>query len=212
MWIDRTWLKNINPINKVLSSILMVAVILLTRKVWFSCLLILCFYLLAKERCEKDGCLIALFFSVIAIFYPPFLWISKIILVGIYLVIVCQGFDFEQVKYLLEKCLPNNSLLLDYFTNWMYERRLVKVNYLQLEEIRKSYGLDNTKEIQKQMKQKAKERAKIEIDEVKTLKKLRFYGVYPTKTYIHPWTFEVWDRNYLFGHLLLLIFTVVLGR
>ncbi len=213
MWIDRSWMKNIHPVSKILSSILMVATILLIDKAFYLLIVHVLFYFLVEEHPLLRKCImLSLVFNVFAVFLPIWLGLNKLILLIAYFGFILKDSTLEKGMYLIEQILPVNSNMAITLTNGLYLLRLIKTNYLQLEQIQKSYGLEKNLPLQIKMLKQAKKQAKLEMNEVKILQKLRFYGAYPRRTKIKQYPFEVWDRNYLMSHLLFLILSIIMGR
>ncbi len=212
MWIDKSWLKEMHPVNKVVSGILMVVAILFIKNPYYLLAInALFFFLLKGEDWLEKGVLVSFVLNLLALFVPFWLGFSKFLLILLYGILVLSKASLEEMEYLLEIVAPINSSFSIRLSNRLSFLRLLKKRYRELERIGKSYGLPENTRLKRDLIKRCYNETKMEMTEIKTLKKLRFYGVYPRRTRISSYTFHLWDRNYLMGHILFLIFALVLG-
>lgn len=212
MWIDKSWLKEMHPVNKVMSGILMVMAILFIKNLYYLLAMhVLFFFLVRGESLLEKGVLISFVLNLLALLIPFLLGFSKFLIILLYGILVLSKTSFEEIEYLIEIIAPINSSFSVMLSNGLSFLHLFKKRYRELEIIGKRYGLPENRRLKRDLVKRCYNETKMEMKEIKTLKKLRFYGIYPRRTRISSYTFDLWDRNYLMSHILFLIFALVLG-
>lgn len=154
-----------------------------------------------------------LIIAIIASFYPPLLWISKILLFINYIIIVKKITKASDLRYVLEVTLYKfQSRKITYRILYtIYYFKYLNRNYRLLGRLKDEYGIENDWFFIKFRWNKAKSKTKNEMNEFITMNSLRFYNYSKNRTYIEKPTWERWDNYYVIAHTILLIFIIIYG-
>ena len=91
-----------------------ISIIFIQDSVFFMIVSFFFFALLHRHRYTGMMSLIATLIAIVAIFYPQLLWISKILILIVYVCLLTRFIHAPMIKYIFEKTLYNFSLSLSF--------------------------------------------------------------------------------------------------
>ena len=207
-------LYQVNVISKVIGLILTLISIILIKIPSFVVLLsIVMLIISANYKYTFRYSLVNLLVSIIASFYPPLLWISKIMLFINYTIIVKKITKASDLRYVLEVTLYKfQSRKITYHILYIiYYFKYLNRNYKLLGRLKDEYGIKNDWFFVKFRWKKAKSKTKNEMNEFITMNSLRFYNYSSNRTYIEKPTWERWDSHYVIAHVIMFVFIIIYG-
>lgn len=214
MFNHKSILYEVNPFLKIGCYIFFLLLVIFIHRPLYVVAFFAITYLLtgADELLQKTSA-IGTGISLITVFYPQLLWITKLGMLILYTMMLIKITNEEHLKYIVEKVFyrfQNKEItyVLTYLINYY---KFLKENYQKIDRIRKEYGLEKKPEYQKTILKKARQKAKKEVAEVMTIYQLRFYNLYRTKTYYQKLSWARWDSDYLLGHIALFVTILLLG-
>lgn len=214
MFNHKSILYEVNPFLKIGCYIFFLLLVIFIHRPLYVVAFFAITYLLtgADELLQKTSA-IGTGISLITVFYPQLLWITKLGMLILYTMMLIKITNAEHLKYIVEKVFyrfQNKEItyVLTYLINYY---KFLKENYQKIDRIRKEYGLEKKPEYQKTILKKARQKAKKEVAEVMTIYQLRFYNLYRTKTYYQKLSWARWDSDYLLGHIALFVTILLLG-
>lgn len=214
MFNHKSILYEVNPFLKIGCYIFFLLLVIFIHRPLYVVAFFAITYLLtgADELLQKTSA-IGTGISLIMVFYPQLLWITKLGMLILYTMMLIKITNAEHLKYIVEKVFyrfQNKEItyVLTYLINYY---KFLKENYQKIDRIRKEYGLEKKPEYQKTILKKARQKAKKEVAEVMTIYQLRFYNLYRTKTYYQKLSWARWDSDYLLGHIALFVTILLLG-
>ena len=214
MFNHKSILYEVNPFLKIGCYIFFLLLVIFIHRPLYVVAFFAITYLLtgADELLQKTSA-IGTGISLITVFYPQLLWITKLGMLILYTMMLIKITNEEHLKYIVEKVFyrfqkKEITYVLTYLINYY---KFLKENYQKIDRIRKEYGLEKKPEYQKTILKKARQKAKKEVAEVMTIYQLRFYNLYRTKTYYQKLSWARWDSDYLLGHIALFVTILLLG-
>lgn len=209
------YLYDVNSISKLIGLILFIAGITYIQEAWYLTIFHVVSFLLTEEYPYlRKMAIVGIGVGLVSILFPQLLWINKLICILLYLCFLIKITKLEQVKYFIETLFYQfqNSKITSFFVFILYFTKEMKKNYRRIENIRKSYGLEKNSEFFKRLWKQAFFQTKTDVKELMMIHKMRFYNTYPKRTYLEKEKWELWDVYYLMSHVLLLIFSTIIGR
>lgn len=208
-------LYQVNIFSKLIGIILFLITIILLQNIALIVLLSIGLFIISKNyKYISIYSLITLLITILISFFPQILWISKMLVMINYIIIVNKITYVKDVRYLVEKTLykfQNKKLTYNVLYK-IYILKYMKKNYRKLNNLIDEYGLIKNYETIKFLHKKAYIKAKNEIEEVINIINLRFYNYSKERTYIDKPTWERWDNKYILVFLIILLFVIVYGR
>lgn len=207
-------LYQVNIISKILGILLALLSIIFIKIPGLIVLISIALLLLSSSfKYTFSYSIVSLLISIIASFYPPLLWISKILIIINYLILIKKITNTLDLRYMLEVTLYKfQSKKITYHILYViYFFKYLKKNHKVLGKLRDEYGIKNDWFYIRFSWKKAYLKTKHEMNELMIINNLRFYNYSSKRTYLERPTWERWDSGYLFFHLLLLIFSIVYG-
>lgn len=214
MFNHKSILYEVNPFLKIGCYIFfLLLVIFIHRSLYVVAFFAITYLLTGADELLQKTSAIGTGISLITVFYPQLLWITKLGMLILYTMMLIKITNAEHLKYIVEKVFyrfQNKEItyVLTYLINYY---KFLKENYQKIDRIRKEYGLEKKPEYQKTILKKARQKAKKEVAEVMTIYQLRFYNLYRTKTYYQKLSWARWDSDYLLGHIALFVTILLLG-
>lgn len=215
MYNDKIILNDVNSINKIICFVLFCSLIIFIQNPLLLLVFDVIFLLLTYEyKYLKYFSYGMIMIGILTVCFPPILWINKLACIILYGALVLKIMRLEQVKYLIElTCYSlQSSIITTRLTSFIYKMRLTKNNYQRIDSIRKSYGQEKNLKFVINTLKKSYHSSKQDAKEIVLIHKLRFYNLYPIRTYMSKPTWEKWDTDYLMIHLLILIIGIIIGR
>lgn len=215
MFNDNSIIKEVNIINKVVCYLLVIVCLLVCSQPIFMLFVNLFLLLITKqyENLFKTN-IINTGILVLCIFFPQFLWITKILTLVIYTILLKRVTKSTELRYVLESTLYRfQSKMITYRILYViYFIKYYKNNIKKLLILKDDYGLKINFEFIKFIIRKSYQKTKVELKDLMEVNKLRFYNYSKERTYIEKPTWESWDTNYLVSHLIIFLLTLFYGR
>ena len=207
-------LYQVNVISKILGIILSLVSIIYIQIPGLIVLISIILLLLSSSfKFTFRYSMISLAVSIFISFYPPFLWISKILIFINYLILIKKITNTSDLRYMLEVTLYKfQSKKITYHILYViYFFKYIKKNHKVLSKLRDEYGIHNDWFYIRFSWKKAYLKTKHEMNELMIINNLRFYNYSSKRTYLERPTWERWDSGYLLFHLSVLVFSIVYG-
>jgi len=215
MFSENSIIKEVNIINKFICYLLVVISLIVCSEPIFL-LFVDLFLLLITKQYEKlfKTNVINTMFLVLSMFFPQLLWITKILTLVIYTVLIKKVTKAIELRYVLESTLYRfQSKRITYHILYIiYFIKGYKNNIKKLLVLKDDYGINLNFEFIKFIIQKSYQKTKIELKNLMMINKLRFYNYSKERTYVEKPTWESWDINYLVSHIIIFLFTTFYGR
>lgn len=206
---------DINIICKILSIILMITSLTLLKSPVFLVFIGL-FFLVTTLEFKKISILamIGTFLSILATFYSPILFFSKLILLLIYMCLVKKITSAAEMRYILEITLYKfqSKKITFYILYIIYFFKQLKKNVKILDRLRDEYGMVRDLFYIRYSLRKAWKKTKYEMRELIQMNNLRFYNFSKQRTYVEKPKWESWDTKYLLIHLVFTVLICIYGR
>lgn len=215
MFNDNSILKEVNIINKVICFLLVLVSLIICNDAIF--LLFVDLFLMFVTREDSNLfkiTIVNIFFTIISIFFSQFLWISKILVLITYFVLLKKVTKAIELRYVLEYTLYRfkNKRITYRVLYVIYFVKYYKDNLVNLFLLKDDYGLTYSFSLIKFIVVKSFYKTKNKLNELMEINKLRFYNYYKNRTYIEKITWESWDVNYMIYHIIILLLTIFYGR
>lgn len=215
MFNDNSIIKEVNIINKVVCYLLVIVCLLVCSQPIFMLFVNLFLLLITKqyENLFKTN-IINTLILILCIFFPHFLWITKILTLVIYTILLKRVTKATELRYVLESTLYRfQSKMITYRILYiLYFIKYYKNNIKKLLILKDDYGLKINFQFIKFIVRKSYQKTKLELKNLMEVNKLRFYNYSKERTYIEKPTWESWDTNYLVSHLIIFLLTLFYGR
>ena len=215
MFNENSIIKEVNIINKVICYLLVIICLIICGEPIF--LLFVDLFLLLIVRDDPKLFKINVINTIIIVlcmFFPQFLWITKILTLVIYTVLLKRVTKAIELRYVLESTLYRfQSKKITYrILYFIYFIKYYKNNIKRFFALKDDYGMKVNFEFIKFIIKKAYIKTKIELKNLMEINKLRFYNYSKERTYIEKPSWESWDTNYLVSHLIIFLLTIFYGR
>lgn len=208
-------IKEVNILNKVVCYLIVFLSLLLVKEPIFIIFVNLFLLVITKQYSKLLKInIFNILVSLLSILFPQILWITKIVILIIYTILLKKVTKAIELRYVLESTLYRfQQKQITYRILYViYFGKYFKNNIKRLMVLKDDYGLEyNVKFIcfiVKQSYRKTKEQMK----EFMQINKLRFYNDSKEKTYIEKNSWESWDNNYLIIHIIIFLLTCFYGR
>lgn len=215
MFNENSIIKEVNIINKSLCYLIIIICLITCNESIFLLFVDLFLLLITKEdeKLFKTN-IVNTIILVLCMFFPQFLWITKILTLIIYTVLLKKVTKATELRYVLEKTLYRfQSKKVTYRILYIiYFIKYYKTNIKKLLILKDDYGIKVDYKFLKFIIKKAYQKTKIELNNLMEINKLRFYNYSKERTYIEKPTWESWDTNYLISHIIIFLFTMFYGR
>jgi len=215
MFSDNSILKEVNIINKVICFIIVLVSLVLCDDPVFM-LFVDIFLLLITREYKKifKVTVISAFFTILSVFYSQFLWITKVLMLIIYFMLLQRVTKAIELRYVLEYTLYRfKSKKITYRILYgIYFIKYYKDNLIRLFLLKDDYGLKFDFSLIKFILIKSFYKTKYQLTELMEINKLRFYNYYKDRSYIEKISWESWDVNYNIYHIIILLLTYFYGR
>ena len=156
-----------------------------------------------------------MFLSILSIFFPQILWITKIGILIIYTVLLKKVTQTVELRYVLESTLYRfQSKKITYKILYaIYFIKYFKKNIERMLVLKDDYSMPLNYKLIKFIIKHAYNKTKNQMEIFIEVNKLRFYNDSKNRTYIEKKeTWESWDTNYLIAHIIIMLLTVFYGR
>ena len=173
-----------------------ISIIFIQDSVFFMIVSFFFFALLHRHRYTGMMSLIATLISIVAIFYPQLLWISKILILIVYVCLLTRFIHAPMIKYIFEKTFYR-------FQSRSFTTFIVTIIYFP-ELLKKNYYMNLLKRVFRI--------SVSELKEIVLLHKLRLYNCKKERTFVDEVHWEKWDTSYLCVHILFFLVAIVWGR
>ena len=208
-------IKEVNILNKLLCYFIVLISLFIVKEPIFIVLVNLFLLIITKQypKLLKTN-IFNILVSLLAIIFPQILWITKIIIIVIYTILLKKVTKAIELRYVLESTLYRfQQKQITYRILYaIYFGKYFKNNVKRLVILKDDYELKcNIKLIVfiiKQSYNKTKEQMK----EFMQINKLRFYNDSKERTYIEKNSWESWDTNYFIIHIIIFLLTCFYGR
>lgn len=215
MFSKESIINEVNIINKAICYLVVVLGLIVCSEPIFL-LFVNIFLLLITKQYEKlfKINIVNAIILLISIIFPHFLWISKIITLVIYTLLLKKVTKITELRYLLESTLYRfKQKQVTYKILYiMYFFKYFNNNLKQMLFLKEDYGMKlNIKFIWFVIK-KSYQKTKDQLNELMKINKLRFYNYSKDRTYIEKTSWESWNNNYLICHVVIVVITFFYGR
>ena len=215
MFNETSIIKEVNIINKVLCVIIVLFISILCNDITFILFIDIFLLLITKQynHLFKYN-LIVTILLLLNYLFPHFLWITKILLIIIYIILLSKVTRITELRYIIEKTLYKfkNKKITYRFFYLIYFLKKFKNHFNKMLVLKDDYAIKLTPKflifIIKESYIKAKN-SKCDFIETNDI---RFYNFLKERTYIEKITWESFDTSYLICHIIILIITLVYGR
>lgn len=215
MFQDNSMIKEVNIVNKVICYLAVTISLMLCNQPLFM-VFVSMFLLLITRPFSKllKGNLILLIISILSIFIPQILWISKIGILIIYTILLTKVTKLIELRYILESSLYRfQSKQITYHILYiMYFGKYFTNNIKKMWLLKDDYGIRVSSKWIRFIIQKGYQKTKIQMQDFIDINKLRFYNDSKNRTYMNKPVWESWDTNYLLSHVIILFLTLFYGR
>lgn len=206
---------DINSICKMICVLILLIAFLLLKQPPFLVFIGIFLWVISLEF-KKTSILsmVGILLSIVASFYPQFLWIPKILLFCIYLSLVKKLTNPTQLRYMLEVTLYKfqSKKITFHILYLIYFFRHIKENMKVLDRLREEYGMRKDLFYFCFSLKKAWKKSKYEMNDLITMNSIRFYNYSKKRTYVEKPTWERWDTKYLLFHIMIFIVIYMYGR
>lgn len=215
MFNDNSIIKEVNIINKVLGYFVVLISLMFCRETIF--LLFINLFLLLITKQYDDLFKINIFntiITVLCLLFPQFLWITKIIILIIYTMLLKKVTKAIELRYVLESTLYRfQSKKITYrILYFIYFIKYFKNNIKKMILLKDDYEIKNDFKFIKFLIKKTYQKTRAQLNDLMEVNKLRFYNYSKDRTYIDKPTWESWDTNYIVSHLIIFLLTIFYGR
>lgn len=215
MFNDNSIIKEVNIINKFICYLIVIISLLLCKEVLFL-LFINLFLLLITKQYKKLFItnIINIFISLLAIIFPQILWITKLIILIIYTILLKKVTQAIELRYVLESTLYRfqKKKITYKILYFIYFIKYFKYNIRKLYILKDDYEIKVDFKFIKFLISKSYHKTKYQLTELMEINKLRFYNYTKDRTYIEKITWESWDTSYLISHIIIFLLTCFYGR
>lgn len=215
MFNENSIIKEVNIINKVVCYLLIIVCLFVCNESFFL-LFVDLFLLLITRNYQKlfKINILNTILLVLCIFFSHFLWITKIITLIIYTVLLTRVTKAIELRYVLESTLYRfQSKKITYRILYMiYFIKYYINNIKKFLTLKDDYGIKINFEFIRFIFKKTYQKTKMELRSLMEINKLRFYNYSKDRTYIEKPTWESWDTNFLVSHLIIFLLTIFYGR
>lgn len=215
MFNENSIINEVNVINKVICYLLVIICLFICNEPIFLLFVDIILLLITKQYLFLFKInVINTFFLVFNIFFSQFLWITKILTLIIYTILLKKVTKAVELRYVLESTLYRfQSKKITYHILYIIYFIKYYKNYLKhLFILKDDYGMKLNFEFTKFIIIKSYQKTKLVLDNLMEINKFRFYNYSKERTYIEKPTWESWDTNYLISHIIIFLLTVFYGR
>ena len=215
MFNETSIIKEVNIINKVICFILMLLATIICHDNIFLIFVDISLLLITKQYNKLFIFnIITTAILIINMFFPHFLWISKLFLLIIYVILLSKVTRLTELRYVIEATLYRfkNKQITYRFFYIIYFLKKFKNHFKKMLVLKDDYSMKLTPKFiffitkQSYLKAKSSKKEFIETNDA------RFYNSSSNRTYIEKKGWESWDTNYLICHIIILLVTVFYGR
>lgn len=215
MFQSNSMIKEVNIVNKVICYFaVMISLILCSQPLFMVFISIFLFLITRPFSKLLKGNVILLIISILSIFIPQLLWITKIGILIIYTILLTKVTKLIELRYILEKSLYRfQSKQITYHILYiMYFGKYFTSNIKKMLVLKDDYGIKVSSKWICFMLKKGYQKTKVQMQDFIDINKLRFYNDSKNRTYINKPVWESWDTNYLLSHVIILFLTFFYGR
>lgn len=215
MFNENSIINEVNVINKVICFLLVIACLFICNEPIFLLFVDIFLLLITKQYSSLFKInVLNTFFLVLSIFFSQFLWITKILTLIIYTILLKKITKAVKLRYVLESTLYRfQSKKITYHILYIiYFIKYYKNHLKHLFILKDDYGMKFNFEFIKFIIIKSYQKTKLVLDNLMEINKFRFYNYSKERTYIEKPTWESWDTNYLISHIIIFLLTVFYGR
>lgn len=208
-------IKEVNIITKTISYLMIMLALVLVNEPLFIIFVNVFLVVITKQypNILKIN-LISLGMNILNIFYPQFLWITKILILIIYTTLLKKVTKATELRYILEstlyrfqqKQITYKVLYIIYFGK--YFKNNIKKLWLLKDDYAIKYNFSFLNFILKQSYRKTKD----QMQDFMQMNKLRFYNNSSERTYMEKPSWESWDTNYIIIHTIIFFLACFYGR
>ncbi len=216
MFNKNSIIKEVNIINKLVCYLLILIALIICREPIFIVFVNLTLLIITRQYSKlfKTN-LVIMFLSILSIFFPQILWITKIGILIIYTVLLKKVTQTVELRYVLESTLYRfQSKKITYKILYaIYFIKYFKKNIERMLVLKDDYSMPLNYKLIKFIIKHAYNKTKNQMEIFIEVNKLRFYNDSKNRTYIEKKeTWESWDTNYLIAHIIIILLTVFYGR
>lgn len=216
MFNKNSIIKEVNIINKLVCYLLILMALIICREPIFIVFVNLTLLIITRQYSKlfKTN-LVIMFLSILSIFFPQILWITKIGILIIYTVLLKKVTQTVELRYVLESTLYRfQSKKITYKILYaIYFIKYFKTNIKRMLVLKDDYSMPLNYKLIKFIIKHAYSKTKNQMETFIEINKLRFYNDSKNRTYIEKKeTWESWDTNYLIAHIIIMLLTVFYGR
>ncbi|MCI5967192.1 MAG: hypothetical protein MRZ42_02250 [Tenericutes bacterium] len=216
MFNKNSIIKEVNIINKLVCYLLILIALIICREPIFIVFVNLTLLIITRQYSKlfKTN-LVIMFLSILSIFFPQILWITKIGILIIYTVLLKKVTQTVELRYVLESTLYRfQSKKITYKILYaIYFIKYFKKNIERMLVLKDDYSMPLNYKLIKFIIKHAYNKTKNQMEIFIEVNKLRFYNDSKNRTYIErKETWESWDTNYLIAHIIIMLLTVFYGR
>lgn len=216
MFNKNSIIKEVNIINKLVCYLLILIALIICREPIFIVFVNLTLLIITRQYSKlfKTN-LVIMFLSILSIFFPQILWITKIGILIIYTVLLKKVTQTVELRYVLESTLYRfQSKKITYKILYaIYFIKYFKKNIERMLVLKDDYSMPLNYKLIKFIIKHAYNKTKNQMEIFIEVNKLRFYNDSKNRTYIEKnETWESWDTNYLIAHIIIILLTVFYGR
>lgn len=215
MYNDNSILNEVNILNKFFCYLLVIICLLICNESIFLLLINLVYLLITKQYQNLFKInIVNTVILILCMFFPQFLWITKIITLIIYTILLKKVTKATELRYILESTLYRfQSKKLTYrILYFIYFVKIYKNNIKKMLILKDDYKIKINFDFIKFTLKKSYKKTKIELNNLMEINKLRFYNYSKERTYVEKPTWETWDTSYLISHIIIFLFTLFYGR
>lgn len=209
-------INEVNVINKLVCYLLVILALIICKEPIFIVFVGLTMLIITRQyrKLFKTN-LIVMILSLSAIFFPQILWITKLIILIIYTILLKKVTKTVELRYILEstlyrfqaKRITYRILYIIYFIKYF------KQNIKKMLILKDDYSMKLNYQLIKFISKNAYKKTKNQMETFIEINKLRFYNNSKNRTYIERKdSWESWDTNYLISHIIILLLTCFYGR
>ena len=126
-----------------------ISIIFIQDSVFFMIVSFFFFALLHRHRYTGMMSLIATLISIVAIFYPQLLWISKILILIVYVCLLTRFIHAPMIKYIFEKTFYRfqSRSFTTFIVTIIYFPGLLKKNWCKIDSVQKKLWIERKEEL-----------------------------------------------------------------
>lgn len=215
MFSENSIIKEVNIINKFVCYIFVLICLLICSETLFLLFINLFLLLITKQyqNLFKTNIVNTIILLICNVF-PQFLWITKIITLVIYTMLLKKVTKASELRYVLESTLYRfQSKKITYrILYFIYFIKYYKNNIKKMLILKDDYQMSINFELIKFIIQKAYQKTKTQLNSLMEINKLRFYNYSNERTYIEKPTWESWDTSYIISYIIIFLLTLFYGR